>query len=424
MRNLFPTLVNNPRLAYLDSAATSQTPYAVVSAMNAYYQEYRSNIHRGIYEISERATSAYEDARAKVADFIKADPSEIIFTKGATEAINLVALGWAGRFLNRGCEIILTELEHHSNIVPWQMLAKRKGLKLIFQKIDQSGRLNENDFTKLLNKQTGLVCVTQVSNALGTINPIKKIIQKAYAVKAKVLIDGSQAIAHIGANMEHLGGPDFYCFSGHKMFGPTGIGVLYAKKHLLEAMEPVFGGGDMILEVTKERSIWNAVPWKFEAGTPPIAEAIGLGAAVDFVREIGLSKIREHEKHLLQYALQKLSALTFIDIYGPCDTETQSGILSFNVKGVHAHDAAAMLDEEHIAVRAGHHCCMPLMRALQVPATLRVSFSIFNTKEEIDRLAAALLKVNEMFNPRAHKTITNPAMQSYDTSPRRHNRSL
>ncbi|KKU80576.1 MAG: Cysteine desulfurase, SufS subfamily [Candidatus Peregrinibacteria bacterium GW2011_GWA2_47_7] len=275
----FPTLVNDPTLVYLDSAASHQTPHVVIDAMNEYYGKFRSNVHRGLYTINETASIAYENARKTVADFIHAQPEEIIFTRGTTESLNLVALGWANQFINRGEEIIVTTMEHHSNIVPWQMLAKRKGIVLRYWNINNDGALDEKQFNELLNKRTRLVCITHVSNVLGTINPLKKIIQKAYAAKAKVVVDAAQSIAHLGGNMEHLGGPDFLAFSGHKMYGPTGIGVLYAKKSLLEQMEPVFGGGNMVREVTQQYATWNDIPWKFEAGTPPIAEAIGLGAA-------------------------------------------------------------------------------------------------------------------------------------------------
>ncbi|MEK7528346.1 MAG: SufS family cysteine desulfurase [Patescibacteria group bacterium] len=408
-RELFPTLANNKSLIYLDSAASMQTPHVVLDAMNSYYEQYRSNIHRGLYTISEKATTAYEAARANVARFINADPAEVIFTRGATEALNVIALGWAEQFIPRGQEILVSILEHHSNIVPWQMLAKRKGLKLRFFDITPDGQIDEDAFTKMLSKQTGLVCITAVSNALGTVTPIKRIIQKSYAARAKVVLDAAQAAAHLGARADLLGGPDFIVFAGHKMYGPTGIGVLYGKRQLLEQMDPVFGGGEMIREVMTERSTWNSLPWKLEAGTPPIAEAIGLSAAIDFIRDIGLSKIHDYEQSLTSYALDKLKQLPFIQIYGPADINFRSSIISFNIDGVHAHDVAALLDEKGIAIRAGHHCCMPLMQRLKVPATARISLAAYNTMEEIDTLVTSLKTIHAIFHRTHGKKITQPA---------------
>jgi len=393
----FPLLVNEPTLVYLDSASTALKPRAVIEAVEEYYTNYSANVHRGLYDLSERATAAYEGAREKVRTFIHAGSSrEIIFTSGTTASINLVALSWGRSMLKRDDEIILSILDHHSNIVPWQLLAKDIGCKLKFIDCDSKGRLKLDQLSKLLSRRTKLIALSHVSNALGTINQLTTLTQKAHAIGAKVLIDAAQSVPHMPLNVEHLN-CDFLAFSGHKLGGPTGIGVLYAKEELLKQMPPVFGGGDMIREVHTDHSSWNDLPWKFEAGTPPIAQAIGLGAAIDYYAKIGMSKVRAHEHALTEYALQKCAELPGLTIYGPADAAEQSGVISFTLEGVHPHDISSLLNEEKIAIRAGHHCCMPLMDRLKIPATARVSFGVYNSTEDIDRLIEGLKKVQKIF---------------------------
>lgn len=393
----FPIFATNPNLVYLDTTATSFKPACVIDAVNDYYSNYSANVHRGLYDLSEKASAAYEGARTIVKNFINAkSEKEIIFTRGATESLNIVAKAWGEQYLRSGDQIVLSLMEHHSNIIPWQMIAKKKNCAIKFIDIDNNGTLKMDDLNKFLSRRTKIVAITHVSNALGTINPIKKIIQKAHAVGAKVLVDGAQSLPHMPVDVEHLD-CDFLAFSGHKMCGPTGIGVLYAKEDILNKMEPFFGGGDMIKEVTTEKSNWNDLPWKFEAGTPPIAEAIGLGAAIKYLQSIGMVEIREHEKSLLKFALERLKKIPEVTLFGPCDPEIQGGVISFSIKGAHPHDIAAVLNEENIAVRAGHHCCMPLMDKLCVPATTRASFYIYTTKEDIERLCEGILKIIKIF---------------------------
>lgn len=393
----FPIFTANPKLVYLDTAATSFKPACVISAVNDYYSKYSANVHRGLYDLSEKASAAYEGARTTVKNFVNAkSEKEIIFTRGTTEALNIVAKGWGEQFLKSGDQIVLSILEHHSNIIPWQMIAKKKNCYIKFVDIDKNGMLKMDELNELLSRKTKIVAISHVSNALGTINPIKKIIQKAHAVSAKVVIDAAQSVPHMPVDVQHLD-CDFLAFSGHKMCGPTGIGVLYGKEDILNKMEPFFGGGDMIKEVTTEKSNWNDLPWKFEAGTPPIAEAIGLGAAVKYLQSIGMEAIREHEKSLLKFALERLKKIPEVQLFGPCDSEIQGGVISFTIKGAHPHDIAAVLNEENIAVRAGHHCCMPLMQKLCVPATTRASFYIYTTEEDIERLCEGISKVIKIF---------------------------
>lgn len=394
----FPIFKHHPRLVYLDSAATSLKPSCVTRAILDYYEKYSANVHRGLYDLSEKATREYENARIGVQKFINAkSPKEIIFTRGATEAINIVALTWASQNVRSGDDIIISVAEHHSNLVPWQLLAKKRNAVLKFADVNSKGILDIDQFSRLLSRRTRMVAFSHVSNALGTINPVKFLTQKAHAVGAKILIDAAQSAPHMPMDVQELD-CDFLAFSGHKMCGPTGIGVLYAKEKILEKTEPLFGGGDMIREVYKTHSKWNDLPWKFEAGTPPIAQAIGLGAAIKYLQKIGMSRIREHEKKLTSYALAELSKIPAVELYGPCDPRIQSGVISFNIKGIHAHDVADILNQEGIAVRAGHHCCMPLMERLGIAATIRASFYLYSTEEDVDKLVKAIKKIKKIFS--------------------------
>lgn len=384
------------RVVYLDSTATSQKPVQVIEAMNEYYRWSNANIHRGIHTLAEEATALYEGSRGKVARLINAaSPREIVFTRNTTESINLVAQSWGRANLREGDLIILTEMEHHSNLVPWQILAAEKGLVLKFIPVTGTGMLDLDEYHNLLNSRPRLVAITHMSNVLGTINPIKEIAEAAHQKGALVLVDGAQSVPHFPVNVQALD-IDFLAFSGHKMCGPTGIGVLYGKKSLLEGMPPFLGGGDMIKRVTLQGFSANEIPHKFEAGTPAIAEAIGLGAAVDYLEEITLTSIAEHEQVVISYALERLAEVPGITVYGP-DAPFKGGVASFTLNGVHAHDIAQILDAQGIAVRAGHHCAMPLHEKLQVPATTRASFYLYNTIEEIDRLIDGLYKVKELF---------------------------
>lgn len=394
----FPIFERDPGLVYLDSAATSLKPKCVIGAMNEYYENYSANVHRGLYSISERATEKFEEARRKVQNFINArSEKEIIFTSGATAAVNMVAQGWGNQYLKSGDEIILSILEHHSGIVPWQMIAKKKNCSIKYLDVAETGILKMDRLSKMLSRRTKIISITHVSNALGTINPLKELIQKAHAVSAKVLVDAAQSVPHMPINVQYLD-CDFLVFSGHKMCGPTGIGVLFAKEKILEEMEPFSGGGDMIKEVFTDRAEWNDLPWKFEAGTPPIAEAIGLGEAISYLQKIGMAKIREHEKNLLAKAIGELAKIPGVTLYGPLDPEIQSGVLSFNIDGVHPHDVSAIINNSNIAIRAGHHCCMPLMNRMKIPATCRASFYIYNSEEDIKKLAEEIQRVKKIFN--------------------------
>jgi cysteine desulfurase / selenocysteine lyase len=385
------------RLVYLDSAATSQKPQAVIDALVAYYSEYNANIHRGVYEIAARATDAFEEAREKVARFINADAKEIIWTRNATEAMNLVGYSWGLDNIKAGDVILTSQLEHHSNLVPWQLLAEKTGASLRFIPVDDRGVLDLEHLDELL-AGVKLLAITHVSNTLGTITPLERIVPKARAAGATILIDGAQGIPHFAVDVKALD-VDFYAFSGHKMLGPTGIGVLYGKRALLEAMPPFLAGGDMIKKVSYERTSFNELPWKFEAGTSNIADAIGLGIAVDYLSMLGMDWVRAHEEELLSYALERLAPLEArgLALYGPRDAKLASGVLSFNFADVHAHDLASILDTEGICVRAGHHCTMPLMEKMGWPATARASFYIYNTKADIDALAAGIEKAAKIF---------------------------
>ena len=398
VRQDFPILrqqVHGKPLVYLDSAATSQKPQVVIDAVTRYYQAENSNVHRGIHLLSERATELFEDARAKVARFLNAsDAREIIFVRGATEGINLVAQSYGKMSLKAGDEIIISAMEHHSNIVPWQILCQETGAALRVIPINDDGELLIDEFRKLLNARTRLVSVVHVSNALGTINPVKQIIEMAHSHGVPVVIDGAQAAPHLSVDVRALD-CDFYVLSGHKLFAPTGIGIVFGKAHLLEAMPPYQGGGDMILSVTFEKTLYNVVPFKFEAGTPHIAGAIGLGAAIDYLTEVGLDKIAAYERELLAYATDALSAIPGLRMIGTA--KEKAGILSFVLDGVHAHDIGTILDQEGIAIRTGHHCAQPVLQRFGVPATARASLALYNTQEEIDALVRGIHKVTTLF---------------------------
>jgi len=398
IRQDFPLLhqeVNGKPLAYLDNAATSQKPTQVIEALDKYYQEDNANIHRGVHTLSERATIDYEQAREKVRSFINANSEkEIIFVRGATEGINLIAQSYGRNKLKTGDEIIISEMEHHSNIVPWQLLCEQTGAILKIIPINDSGELILEEFEKLLSSKTKLVSIAHISNALGTINPIQTIIDRAHEHNAVVIIDGAQATPHTTVDVQALD-CDFYVFSGHKLFGPTGIGVLYGKAHLLEAMPPWQGGGDMIKMVSFEKTLYNDLPYKFEAGTPHIAGVIGLGAAIDYVSTTGLEAIAAYEHELLEYATEKTLEVKGLRLIGTAQQKTS--ILSFVIDSIHPHDIGTILDHEGIAIRTGHHCAMPVMTHFNVPATARASFAFYNTFEEVDRLIQALGKAREVF---------------------------
>ena len=401
IRGDFPILATESHghpLVFLDSASTSQKPNAVIDALDGYYREYNANVHRGIYEIGERATAEYEGARAKVAAFINApEAHEVIFTRNATEAINLVAYSWGRKHIGRGDAIVLTEMEHHANLVPWQLLAQERDGDLEFIPITDDGVLRQDVFEVLLRLKPKLVAFTHVSNTLGTINPVVEMTRLAHEAGALVLIDGAQAVPHVPVDVQAIDA-DFYAFSGHKMLGPTGSGALWARRSLLESMPPFMAGGDMIREVHLRRSEFNSIPWKFEAGTPDIAAGIGFGAAADYLRELGMDRVREHERELLIYALAALNREhPDLDLYGPMDPEIRCGVIPFNVPGVHPHDVAQVLDRSGVAVRAGHHCTMPLHERLELAASARASFNVYTTEADIDALVAGLHEVKRIF---------------------------
>lgn len=401
LRADFPILrreIHGHPLVYLDSASTSQKPQVVIDAVADYYETYNANVHRGIYEIGEQATAAYEAARASVARFINA-PShrEIVFTRNATEAINLVAYSWGRRNIGRGDQIVLTEMEHHANLVPWQLLVQEVDGDLEFIPITDDGRLRLEVFEVLLRLKPKLVAFTQVSNTLGTINPAREMIEMAHAAGALVLVDGAQAVPHLPVDVQELG-CDFYAFSGHKMLGPMGSGALWARRELLESMPPFLAGGEMIREVHLRRSDFNEVPWKFEAGTPAVGDAIGLGVAAEYLLEIGMDEVRAHERELVAYALEALQrGVPEIELYGPLDPDLRGGVVPFNLPGIHPHDVAQVLDRYGVAVRAGHHCTMPLHERLDLSATARASFSVYSTRDDIDALVRGLTEVGRVF---------------------------
>jgi cysteine desulfurase/selenocysteine lyase len=394
----FPILelkVEGKPLVYLDNAASSQMPRQVMDRLVRYQTTQHANVNRGVHYLSETATAEYEQSRRKVQHFINArEDREVIFTSGTTDSINLVMHGYGRTFIGAGDEIILTMLEHHSNIVPWQMLAEEKGAKIRVVPINDAGELRVDEYEKLFNEHTKFVGVMHVSNALGTINPIRNMIAFAHARGVPVLVDGAQAAPHLTVDVQELD-CDFYAFSGHKLCGPTGVGVLYGKAELLERMQPFKGGGDMILSVTFEKTVYNSIPHKFEAGTPPIAGAIGLGAAIDYLSEIGMSAIAAHELRLLDYATEQVRDIPGLRIIGTAEQKT--AVLSFEVEGVHPHDIGTLLNQEGVAVRTGHHCAQPVMQRLKVPATTRASFAFYNTMAEVDAFIASLRAVLEIF---------------------------
>jgi cysteine desulfurase / selenocysteine lyase len=394
----FPILklqVEGKPLVYLDNAASSQMPQPVIDRLVRYQTAQHANINRGVHYLSELATAEYEDSRRKLQSFINArEEREVIFTSGTTDSINLVMHGYGRKFIGAGDEIILTTLEHHSNIVPWQMLAEEKGAKIRVVPINDAGELLVDEYEKLFNERTRFVSVMHVSNALGTINPIKQMIEFAHSKGVPVLIDGAQAAPHMKIDVQDLD-CDFYAFSGHKLCGPTGIGILYGKAELLERMQPFKGGGDMILSVTFEKTVYNSIPHKFEAGTPPIAAAIGLGAAVDYLSAVGLEAIAAHELDLLNYATELMNDMAGLRIIGTAAVKT--AVLSFEVKGIHPHDIGTLLNQEGVAVRTGHHCVQPVMLRLGVPATTRASFAFYNTMAEVDAFIASLRAVQKIF---------------------------
>ena len=399
IREDFPILqqlMNGKPLVYLDSTATSQKPESVIEALDEYYRKYNANIHRGVYSLAEEATAKYEAARKKVQKFINAKSyREIVFTRNATESINLVAYAWGRQNIQPGDEIVTTLLEHHANIVPWQILAQEKGAKLKFIGVDENGLLLDDEIESQITEKTKLVAVTMMSNVTGTITPIKRIIDRAHAVGALCLVDAAQSVPHMPVDVQALD-CDFLVFSGHKMLGPF-VGVLHGKRALLEAMPPFMSGGDMIREVHQEYSKWNELPWKFEAGTPAIGEAIGLGAAVDYLTAIGMDNVLAHDQEISGYALDKLTNVDGIKIVGPKDPTQRGGIVSFDMPGVHPHDIAQILDREGICVRAGHHCAMPLHEHYGLSATTRASFYVYTVPEEIDKLVDTLGKVRKIF---------------------------
>ena len=402
LRADFPILSTANRfgkpLVYLDSAATSLKPLAVIEAVDGYNREYSANIHRGIYELAERATGAYEAARGKTARLINApEPAEIVFVRNATEAINLVAYSWGRRNIGRGDTIVLTEMEHHANLVPWQLLVQEKDGDLEFVPVSDDGLLQLEVYEVLLHLRPKLVAFTHASNMLGTINPVRHMVEMAHAAGALVLIDGAQAVPHMPVDVQELGA-DFYVFSGHKMLGPTGSGALWARRELLEAMPPFMAGGDMIREVHLRRSDWNEIPYKFEAGTPDIAAEIGMGAAADYLLGLGLDAVRDHERELTRYALEVLPReVPGIELYGPA-AEDRGGVVSFNLPGIHPHDVAQILDRSGICIRAGHHCTMPLHERFDLAASARASFNVYTIPEEIDALAVGLREVVRVFD--------------------------
>ena len=399
IREDFPILrqrVNGHPLVYLDSASTSQKPRQVIAALVRYYEEYNANVHRGVYSIAERATAEYEAARAKVASYLgAASAEEIVFTRGTTESINLVAHAWGGKFVGAGDVILLTEMEHHSNLVPWQLLAEERGARLRHIPFDDRGRLVLDDLDRLLTDRTRIVALVHVSNTFGTINPVAEIARAAHARGALVVVDGAQSTPHRAVDVRALGA-DFFGFTGHKMLAPMGIGGLWGRRDLLEAMGPFLGGGEMISDVWLDHAQWNELPWKYEAGTPNVGDAIALGAAVDYLERLGMDAVAAHEREITEYAMERLGEVPGLRLLGPGARE-RGGVVSFAIEGVHPHDVAQVLDTEGVCVRAGHHCTKPLHRKLGIGASVRASFYVYTIKEEIDVLTRALEKTRELF---------------------------
>ena len=398
VKEKFPILskkINNKSLIYLDNASTTQKPKSVIEAIQNYYESTNSNIHRGVHHLSQKATEEYEKSREIIQHFIGAGSSkEIIFVRGATEAVNLVANSYVKPLLSEGDNIIISQMEHHANIVPWQILAKEKKAEIRIIPINNAGELIIGKIEKLIDKKTKFISLNHVSNSLGTINPVHDLIQKAHQNNIRIMIDGAQAVQHMKVNVTELD-VDFYCFSGHKMYGPTGIGILYGKKEILEKMEPYQGGGDMIKSVTFEKTIYNDVPHIFEAGTPNIVGAIGLGKAVEFIEDITVEKIEKHELDLLNYATNKINQIEGVQIIG--NSEEKASVISFVMEGIHPHDIGTIMDNLGIAIRAGHHCTQPVMDFYDIPATARASFAIYNTKEDVDKLIDGIQKTKEVF---------------------------
>lgn len=401
IRKDFPILgrtIQGKPLIYLDNAATSQKPYPVIEQITSYYERFNANVHRSIHTLGEEATALYEAARDAVSRFIHAPSREgVIFTRGTTEAINLVAFSWGRTHLRPGDEILLSVLEHHSNLIPWQLLAGEKGAKLVFLDIDKEGRLNINELDRLLTDRTRLVAVTAASNVTAAITPLREIIERSHAVGARVLVDGAQRVPHLAVDVQELG-CDFFAFSGHKMLGPTGIGVLYGKPELLEEMPPFLAGGEMVREVWPDRAAWNALPWKFEAGTPNMAGAIGLGAALKYLDQLGMEAVRAHGEELVREALTALSKVEGVTIDGPPPSEVRVPLISFHCRGIHPHDLAAALDQEGIAVRAGRHCADPLMKRLGVSGTARASFYLYNTRSDVQAFVQSVQRAIDLLS--------------------------
>lgn len=395
LREDFPLLAQNPHLVYLDSAATSQKPKAVLEALERYYRELNANVHRGAYALSVAATLAYEEARKAMARFLNARPEEIVFVRNTTEAMNLVAYAWGLRNLKKKDEILVTEMEHHAGLVPWHLVAERTGARIRAIPITEEGRLDLSQLDRLLSERTKVVSLVHMSNVLGTVNPVAEVARKAKEVGALLVVDGAQSAPHLPVDVKALGA-DFFALSGHKMLGPTGAGVLYGRYEVLEAMGPFLGGGEMIQEVHLDRSTYAKPPQRFEAGTPPIAEAIALGKAAEYLMELGMEKVWQHDRSLVEYALERLSEIPEIRTFGPRGPD-RGGVIAFTLGRLHAHDLATALDQEGVAVRAGHHCAQPLHRRLGVAATARASFYLYNTHEEVDRFVEALKKVRDYF---------------------------
>jgi len=396
IKNDFPIFKSKEKnFIYLDSASTSQKPQSVIDSVSSYYDSYSANIHRALYEIGEKATDKYESVREKVRQFMNVpDSHSIIFSSGTTESINLIAYAWGTKNLNNDDHILITEMEHHSNLIPWQLLSSRSNASLDYILLNNDGTLELESLEKKILSKTKIISVSHQSNVFGTINSINKIIDEAKKVGAITVIDGAQAVPHMKVDIENLG-CDFYAFSGHKMLGPTGVGVLIGRKTILEKMDPFMGGGEMINTVTMEKSTWNDVPWKFEAGTPNIAQVIGLGAAIDYIEKIGIENIHQHEQALLKYGLEILSQNENIVLYG--NPEIRGAVIPFNVKNIHPHDLAKFLDTDGICIRAGHHCTQPIMNRLGINATARASFYIYNTKNDIEKLAESIKKTADIF---------------------------
>src|SRR4051812_47120684 len=391
----FPLLAGG--VAYLDSAATSQKPEPVIAAIDSYYRHSNANIHRGVYALAQEATDLFEGARERIAAFAGGETAATIFTRNATEGINLVAYAWGAQNVHEGDEVLITHMEHHSNIVPWQLLCQRQGAKLRYLHVSEDGRLSLDELDEVLSSgRVKMVGVAHVSNVLGTINPVAEIAARARAAGAASLIDGSQAMPQLPVNVSEIGA-DFYVWTGHKALGPTGIGVLHGRRELLEAMPPFLGGGDMIATVGFDSSTWNELPWKFEAGTSPIAEGVGLGAAVDYLGGLGMEAVRAHERELTGYTLERIGEVDGLRTFGPADLDHRGGVVSFEVEGIHPHDLAELCDREGVCIRAGHHCAQPLMREMGIPATARASFHVYNSREDVDRLIVALQKAREVF---------------------------